>query len=274
MHSLLVVLHLRPGKDAVGAYGASLAWMTGAQATGLSLVPDVAPLPMFVGRLPADFMARAHADLAAAAAVAESRFETAAKRQGCAASTRRLVGPSGSLHADFARIARYFDLTIIQQPEPGIWDGTEWLLESALFHSGRPLLIVPYIHASPAQLERIIFAWDGSAAAARALADAMGLLRHAKQVEIVTVDRGQPAVVDPPGFDLCTSLGHHSIVAVRKRLPTSLDVATTLLSHAADTSADLLIMGAYRHSRFREQFLGGPTARILKTMTVPVLMSH
>lgn len=274
MRSILVVLHLQPSKDAVGAYGASLAWMTGAQATGLSLVQDVAPVPMFVGSLPADFMARAHADLAAAAAAAEERFEAAAKRQGCAASTRRLTGPAGSLQAEFARIARYFDLTIIQQPEPGHWDGTELLLESALFHSGRPLLVVPYIQASPARLERIIFAWDGSATAARALADGMGLLRHAKHVEIVTVDRGQPAMVDPPGFDLCTNLGHHSIAAERKRLPTSLDVAATLLSHAADTGADLLIMGAYRHSRFREQFLGGPTDRILKTMTVPVLLSH
>jgi nucleotide-binding universal stress UspA family protein len=274
MKSLLVALHLQSGKDAVGPYAASLAWTLGAEATGLACVMNIAPVPLFAGGLPADISARATADLAATAASAEARFMAAAKRQGCLASTRRLAGPSGTVQAEFARIARYFDLTLLQQPQPDVWDGTELLLESALFHAGRPLLIVPFIQSSPARLDRVIFAWDGSAAAARALADAMGLLQHAKHVEIATVDRGQPAAVDPPGFDLCASLARHSIAADRKRLPSGLDVASTLLSYAADTGADLLVMGAYRHSRFREQFLSGATDRILKTMTIPVLMSH
>lgn len=147
--------------------------------------------------------------------------------------------------------------------------------ESTLFESGRPVIIVPYIQKAPIKLDRIMVCWDGSRSAARAIADAMPFLEHAKNVEVVVVtnERGKRDEIE--GADIGQHLARHGLkVEVTHITHGDLDVADALLSHSMDASADFMVMGGYGHSRLREFVLGGVTRTILRTMTLPTLMSH
>ena len=121
-----------------------------------------------------------------------------------------------------------------------------------MFESGRPVLLVPFVHKAPLSLTRVLVAWDGGRTAARACADALPFLTQAELVEVVTVDERREKPDTPIGTG----------------------IAETLLSYAADAGADLLVMGGYGRSRLREFVLGGATRGILEAMTLPVLMAH
>jgi nucleotide-binding universal stress UspA family protein len=137
------------------------------------------------------------------------------------------------------------------------------------------VLIVPYIQKAPFTMERAMVAWDGGRNAAGAVADAMPLLRKAKNVDVVIVAEDKGKSDEFPGADIAQHLARHGVtVDVRCIVAGHNDVASTLLSHAADASVDLIVMGAYGHSRLREFILGGVTRGILSAMTVPALMSH
>ena len=151
----------------------------------------------------------------------------------------------------------------------------ELIAESVLFEAGRPVIIVPYIQKAPLKLDRVMACWDGSRPAARAIADAMPLLERAGLVEVVIVSNERGKRDEIPGADMGQHLARHGLKVDIKRISEgSIDVADALLSHAADFSADLIVMGGYGHSRLREFVLGGVTHSILKSMTAPVLMSH
>ena len=117
--------------------------------------------------------------------------------------------------------------------------------------------------------------WDGSRAAARAVADALPFLQKAKQVEVVIVSEKPAKTDEVPGADLGQHLARHGLTVDIKHITSpDIDVPSTILSHAADSDADMLVMGGYGHSRLREFILGGTTRGLLESMTVPVLMSH
>jgi nucleotide-binding universal stress UspA family protein len=161
---------------------------------------------------------------------------------------------------------------VLQQPDPA---GTETadLIEAVLFGSGRPVLIVPFRPGST-QLRTALVAWDEGRPAARAVADALPLLALAERVEVVTVGdvRGDRT---RDSRHLVRHLARHGIEARMTNLVRNHgSVAGTLLAHAVDVQADLIVMGGYGHSRLREIVLGGTTRRILQTMMVPVLMAH
>jgi nucleotide-binding universal stress UspA family protein len=209
------------------------------------------------------------------AKAAMAAFDEAARRAAVSAQSRMVDVAVASAPDVFAKIARRFDLAIMGQPEPDT-PALEWLLvEAALFDSGRPVLIVPYIQQKGLTLDRVIVAWDGSRSAARAVADAMPLLVRAKATEVLTVAT-EPAKSDEmPGADIAQHLARHGVkVEVDSIVTVETDVASTILSHAADISADFLVMGGYGHSRLREFVLGGVTRGILSSMTLPTLMSH
>ena len=175
----------------------------------------------------------------------------------------------------FAHIARRFDLSIVAQAKPEA-DGPEALIiEQALFDSGRPVLVVPYIQTAPLKVERVMLCWDGSRTAARAAGDALPFLSRAKAVEVFIVESGKLKSDEIPGADIAAHLSRHNRnVSVTRTAGGDIDVASVILSHAADTGADMLVMGGYGHSRLREFILGGATRAILGSMTVPTLMSH
>ena len=151
----------------------------------------------------------------------------------------------------------------------------EIIAETTLFESGRPMIMVPYIQKAPLKLDNVMVCWDGSRPAARAIADAMPLLTKAGRVEIVIItnERGKQDEIE--GADMGQHLARHGLkVDVNRIAGGDIDVADALLSHAADSGADFMVMGGYGHSRLREFVLGGVTHSILRSMTVPALMSH
>jgi nucleotide-binding universal stress UspA family protein len=181
--------------------------------------------------------------------------------------------------ADPALHARYADLTILGQRDPD--DGEMAMMrpppEQVTFASGRPILIVPYAGRFDSVGRRVLIAWNASREAARVTADAMPVLASAETVTVIAVDpqsnpRGHG---DLPGADIALHLARHNVRAqVERTVSAGVPIGELLLSRAADLGADLLVMGAYGHSRLREMLLGGATRSILASMTIPVLMSH
>ncbi len=189
----------------------------------------------------------------------------------------RLV-PEGA-DADPALHARYADLTILGQLDP---DRSETDMfrprpEQITLASGRPILIVPYVGRFEVIGQRVVIAWDSSREAARAVHDAMPLLVAAEAVTVLTIDprEGPQGHGELPGADISLHLARHGVKAqIERTVSADLPVGEVLLSRLADLAADLLVMGAYGHSRMRELLLGGATRSLLRSMTVPVLMSH
>ena len=137
------------------------------------------------------------------------------------------------------------------------------------------MIVVPYIQKAPLKLDNVMVCWDGSRQAARAIGDAMPLLAKAGRVEIVIIadERGKEDEIE--GADMGQHLARHGLkVDVQRIAGGDIDIADALLSHAADSGADFMVMGGYGHSRLREFVLGGVTRSILRSMTVPALMSH
>lgn len=168
--------------------------------------------------------------------------------------------------------SRYADLTVVSQTGPKE-EGGEGVIDDFIMASGRPVLVIPYIGAPDAIGRKVMVAWNGSREAARAVSDAMPLLEMAESIEVFAVEpRGMG---DLPGADIASHLARHGLRAsASKTAGLDIDVGDVLLNQAADSGADLLVMGAYGHSRMRELVLGGATRHILEHMTVPVLLSH
>jgi nucleotide-binding universal stress UspA family protein len=267
-----LLLLTREGTDAGNHYALWLADFCEAKLTAVSPVVSLA-LPTFVlPDMPGDILSQIREDAEKAARRSLDAFSEGARQAGVMVETVMLEDPGGDLGGEVSRLARYFDATILQQPDPKDTDASD-IVESVLFGSGRPVLIVPYIHV-PAQLRTVVIAWDEGRPAARAVADALPLLTRADRVEIVSVtDAGGDRPL--PSEDMARHLARHGIKAEAARLVRGeVGIADTLLSHVADMDAGLIVMGGYGHSRLREIVLGGTTRTILQTMTVPVLMSH
>ena len=139
---------------------------------------------------------------------------------------------------------------------------------------GRPVLVNPYAGRFDAHPARVLVAWDGSRAAARALGDALPVLKRADAVAVLSINP-ETDHADMAGVDIAQHLARHDVmVDVRRVTSEDVDVGATVLSRAADFGADLIVMGAYGHARWRELVLGGVTEHVLAHMTAPVLMSH
>lgn len=199
-------------------------------------------------------------------------FEDGVNAAGLAGRSGWSVASGRALEALSLR-SRYADLTVISQNSPDGQTGGEDLVDDLIMASGRPVLVVPYIGA-PAQIGRkVLIAWNASRESARALSDAMPLLESADKIEIFAVE--PHAIGDIPGADIAEHLARHGLnVTAAKTAGLDIDVGDVLLNQVADSGADLIVMGAYGHSRMRELVLGGATRHILGHMTVPVLLSH
>jgi len=272
---LVVNLTEGAGSDVAGPYAISIAEAFGAHVAGIAFSYEPVIPPTIMGSIPASLIdsQRAENDKAAAAAIA--KFEAAAKRAGVSFETRTVTAGLAGAADKFGAMARRFDLSVIGQADPAKSAPEELIVEGALFGSGRPVVVVPYIQKSGIKLDRVMVAWDASRNAARAVADAMPFLHKAKTIDVVIVASERPKSDEIPGADIGHHLARHGLkVDVKRIVASGTDVANTILSHAADTSADFIVMGGYGHSRLREFILGGATRGILSSMTVPALMSH
>ena len=185
-------------------------------------------------------------------------------------------------HANTAvpKAARLADLTVISQDNPDDPESyiADQFVENLVLSAGRPVLLVPYAGQFPSIGSHVLFAWDGSREATRALHDALPFLARAKQITVLTVnalDDEMPAS-RIPGADIAAIIARHGAKVVTEEIEgvRGVPVGEMLLTSASDLGADLIVMGCYGHSRWRELVLGGATRSILKSMTVPVLMSH
>lgn len=176
--------------------------------------------------------------------------------------------------------ARYHDLTVVTQPDPDESPALQVLQMPAevLLRSGRPLLVLPYAgecRLPPAP--RVLVGWNASREAARAMRDALPLLKKAASVQVAVFETPQDVGLDHgnlPGADIALWLTRHGVNVDVKYVPVRVAAGEALLSHAADISADLIVAGGYGHSRVREAVLGGVTRTLMHSSPVPVLLSH
>lgn len=213
-------------------------------------------------------------------------FERQAQQIGVPLVERRLV--DDEVAGGISVQARYCDLVVVGQGDPDDPDG---LLradfpEYVAMTSGAPVLVVPKAPAAmnpdfidPSGSDRrILLAWNGSREARRTVQDAMPLLLRAQAVEVAIINPGQRPDLDGevPGADIISYLSRHGVcaTATTRNHVGHAEIGETLLELALQSSSDLLVMGCYGHSRFREMLLGGVTRRMLASMTLPVLMSH
>lgn len=270
-----IIVNLSVGAKANSAsdYAISLAAAFNAHLTGIIFLYGPTMPVSRAGNVPPELEVIERHNEAAVKAVRES-FTAASTRAGVKAESLIVSASLVSAGDQFGQIARRFDLAVVGQAEPETKMVEENIIEAALFDSGGPVIIVPYIQRAPLRLDHIMVCWDGSRAAARAIRDAIPFLRRAGRIEVVNVtNEGKQDQIE--SADLGAHLARHELNAVIKRIPLGdVDVAAVLLSHAADEGVDFIVMGGYGHSRLREFVLGGVTRSMLRTMTVPVLMSH
>jgi nucleotide-binding universal stress UspA family protein len=270
---IVVNLSLATGRDRAADFAISVAEAFHAHLTGIAFalepsIPMTGPLDAF----PAGFIDEQRAENERAAKAAVERFNKAIGRTEVTAVARVLS--AAAARGLFGRVARGFDLAALGQSAPDEFP-TDPAIEAALFDSGRPVIVVPYIQKTGIKLDRVLVCWDGSRAAARAIADALPLLAKAKTIELLSVQSAPRERSDIPGIDMAEHLARYRLpLELKDIMSAEVDVGNIILSHAADSSADFIVMGGYGHSRMREFVLGGVTRTILESMTVPVLMSH
>jgi nucleotide-binding universal stress UspA family protein len=214
---------------------------------------------------------------AESASAAETDFRAATARAGLASAEWR--ASSRDALAAVNESARYADLVLLAQPggEAGESSGlAAGFQEQVLMSCGRPVLFVPWAGRFDETGQRVLVAWDAGREATRAVTDALPVLRAAGRVDVVVVDPpGNGRHGEIPGADVALYLARHGVNTSAATLNGGgVDVGNSLLSRALDLGSDLIVMGAYGHSRLRELVLGGTTRTILESMTVPVLMSH
>jgi nucleotide-binding universal stress UspA family protein len=271
---LLVNLATGIENDATIDYAISLATTFDAHLAAAAFAEDAIPPAMLAGEIPPPWIEEMRQEAQDAAKAAVAKFEAAAKRAAISAQAGWLPASLDGPADLFGRMARRFDLSVVRQAEPGAGGTASLLIESALFETGRPVLVVPYIQKGGVKLDQVMVCWDGSHSAARAAADALPFLKRAKIVQLVMVSQHGKSD-ETPGADIAQHLARHDVrVEVKQIVAPETKTADVLLSHVADSSADFLVLGGYGHSRLREFVLGGVTRSILATMTAPTLMSH
>ena len=225
----------------------------------------------------ADFAALAWDTLRDQAARAADRFRDECRAAGVKSS--EAVIDESDKASSLVRHAHCSDLSVLTQADPAALGCrlAQALVEQVVLSSARPTLLLPYAGRLDAVGTCAMVAWDDSREAARALSDALPLLRLAKRVQVVSWNEGLgdgDETLRPRLDALHQWLAWQGVAAEMRVETTDGRIAETMLSHAADVGADLIVMGAYGHPRWMERMLGGATRGLLASMTVPVLMSH
>jgi nucleotide-binding universal stress UspA family protein len=261
--------------DVTAAYAISLAKSYGAHVVGVAFVYEPVIPGSLLGGIPTDLIEVQREENAKAGKTAVAEFEAATRSAGVSAETRLLDASVAGASDLFGRIARRFDIAVVGQSPRDQGVSEELLIEGALFGSGRPVIVVPQVQTKPLNLDKVMICWDGSRPAARAIGDAIPLLARAKAIDIVVVTGERDKSGEITGANMKRHLARHGITVDIKRIAAgNAEVQSAILAQATNSGADFIVMGGYGHSRLREFILGGVTRSILKSMPVPVLMSH
>jgi len=272
-----IVVNLTGGhpQDFASAYAISLAAGFGAHLAGIGFIYEPVIPGSLLGGMPTDLIEAQREENSRTAKDAIARFEHAAKAAGISTETRSVDASVAGGPDLFGRIARRFDLAVVGQARREQGASEELMIEGALFGSGRPLIVVPHAHKQGLKLDRILICWDGSRPAARAIADSLPLLQRGRSIDIVVVTGERDKSGEITGTNMRRHLARHGInVEIKHITGAGSGVQNAILAHATESGADFMVLGGYGHSRLREFILGGVTRSILRSMVVPVLMSH
>lgn len=275
--TILVNCDTAPTNDKRVETAAELARVTGAHLAGLFLRSNVV-LPAYLeAGISPDLILLQEKRGKELSAKGKTAFDAICNRIGVAGEWRDAQGDVyelGAMHA------RYADLVVMGQFDSKLADPDVIpdLPETVALRAGRPVLILPYIgYKNPLMGGHVMVAWNASREATRAVSDAMPFLEAAKAVTVLAVNprAGARGHGEDPGTDIALFLARHGVkVTASFTVSDDADPGDVILSRIADLGIDLLVMGAYGHSRLRELVIGGVTRKILGSMTAPVLMSH
>lgn len=272
-----ILVHVTDGADSPARIDAAVALASthGAHLTGLYTM-WVPPIPSYIeAEIGADIISRQRA-------LYEERMRTAART--FEDSARAAAVPCEWRHSETRRAqalmlhARYFDLVIMGRHEEGSGEPTVNLVENVVLGSGKPVLVLPDQGAPRGLGRHVSVAWNASREAVRACDAALPLLALADRVDVIAVDprtEDEDAHGALPGVDLCAHIARHGVRAEAQAVDSGRHgVGQTLLDRARADGADLLVMGAYGHARWRELVLGGATAHVLRHANIALLMAH
>ncbi|MEM7239478.1 MAG: universal stress protein [Pseudomonadota bacterium] len=186
-----------------------------------------------------------------------------------------MIRTDGQANTRIVEFARTYDLVVIGQPQSDFWEGGDQAHpDTVALQSGRPVMIAPPDFSAVSLNKGAVVAWDGKRAAARALADSIDILRTTGPVTVVHVG-DSPDAVRQPGRDVMEHLSRHGISGELRVTPRAGRKIGDILLEACQTEgAGILVMGAYQHSQFSEELIGGVTKDVLSKTRLPVLMSH
>jgi nucleotide-binding universal stress UspA family protein len=231
--------------------------------------------PMIAFEASAVVMAAQYETGAEQAAVVLDQFEIVTRRLNIPHDAKSTFNVSYAATRTVTELSRLYDLNIVGQPDSSKPSQTDFISEAVLFGSGRPMLMVPYINRGTFKADRVLVCWDGRTPAARAVHNAAPFLRKAKAIDVVTVNENEDTVGEASLAALIDHLARRDLPATAHRLTADTsNIHNAILSLAADNNTDLIVMGGYGHSRFREFVLGGATRGMFESLTVPALISH
>ncbi|WP_298984802.1 universal stress protein [uncultured Roseibium sp.] len=272
---ILTILDLA-GDQPAAKYALEFGRNHDAHVTGLAVsfepvVPAFAAAPM-----PVDYLQAAHDQAIAAANEARKQFDELARLAGVNNESRVSEILTGGPLENVLVHCRPTDMVVIGQANPDRPEPMrELLIETVLFESGVPVLLVPYIGSISFQPKNVLVGWDGSSTATRAIHSALPVLEKADEITLLVIEKTSNAANGQPGADVAMYLARHNMnVTIKVITNPQTGIADTVLNHVSESGNDLVVMGGYGHSRMREFLFGGATREILESMTVPVLMAH
>lgn len=276
--TILVCLNETSRIAALGDAAAMIAGSSGAHVRGLYVVPAAQIYPSTGFEAVPQVFEGHQTFFRKNLEPARQAFEARMNEAGLSSEFLSVDGRSPLISDEIINHGKTADLIILGVPATSDVSGVEVdCAERVIVGAGRPVLMLPREGGRALDLSSAIIGWDGGREAARAVFDALPLLRAASSVQIVCVDPAEEPRVTPadPGRRLSQALSRHGITAEPRAIKSGpANAGRALLNYAAEHQAGFLVMGAYSHSRLREFMFGGATKSVLADMDRPVLMSH
>lgn len=269
-----ILLHSMPGdphNDTRVDAAVSLCSSVGAHLTAVHTIPPISVPTYMAAPLPVEIFDQYYAEAEAGAEAAKTSLTNKAQGENVAVEWHNVRGYPREI---LTRHARYCDVVIVGQPDPDHEEfaGTDGLLGDLAIGAGRPIIAIPHAGQHAGFGKRILVPWNDSREATRAAHDALPMLKTAELVTILIVNSDDDLA---SGEEIAVHLSRHGVtVDVKTEKVSGLDIGDAVLNAASDLSCDMLVMGAYGHSRLREYAFGGVTRHIIEHMTVPTFFSH
>lgn len=275
--TILAVIQSVKDIDRVLDCALPLAERNGGHVIGAHAEPMPVAYATTVGFADATFIETQVAGNRERAAELGQRFASRIATSGLATDWRSMENFSGDSALSALSAARAVDLIIAAQVDPADDAASSAELDTLLYNAGRPMLFVSHDGPVLTSFSKVIVAWNGTRESARAAFDALPFILAANSAEILLVDPPEPGEAhhESDGTDLAAALDRHGAnVSVAARKSAGLPISAVIENHVVETGADLLVMGAYSHSRLREWLFGGVTRSVLKSMPVTTFMSR